>query len=306
MTNTSALFARSSRSSEQVIVPINDIALSKHTPYPAFYCVHSVSGVAGNEFLALARRLEPTVRFYGIQAPPKQIQHPEFGGSIESIANHYADALIKFQQEGALVLGGYCVGAVIALEVAKILRARGREVGPLIAIDGAPENTGPTLRSWQLRYWLELTRNLPDWIRHADLMRTASFQSLVWSISNNALKIGKGAIGLKRGQKVGGNYAMDGLMDLSIYPSAHKLFINRLFNALFAYVPERYPGDVVVYEAKVTPLLYLPQIAQAWRQFAPQSEIVRIIGTHVGMMGEPYVDALANEMRGRITKFFSR
>jgi thioesterase domain-containing protein len=94
-------------------------------------------------------------------------------------------------------------------------------------------------------------------------------------------------------------------MDLSIYQPAHKLFINRLFNALFAYVPKEYSGDVVVYEAKITPLLYLPLIGQTWRKFAPQSEIVGIVGTHISMMREPYVDALANDLRRRIVEFFS-
>jgi thioesterase domain-containing protein len=84
------------------------------------------------------------------------------------------------------------------------------------------------------------------------------------------------------------------------------LFIDRLFAALFAYVPRAYSGTVVVYEAKITPLLYLPQIGRTWRKFAPQSEVVDIIGTHISMMREPYVDALAMDMRHRIADFFAR
>jgi thioesterase domain-containing protein len=304
--NTAALFARASRNSNESIVPINDIALRKDAPNPAFYCIHSVSGVAGADFLALARRLEPAVRFYGLQAPPKQMEIADFGGSIESLANYYADALVEFQKEGPLLVGGYCIGAVIALEVAKNLRTRGREVGPVIAIDGAPENTGAALGRWKLRYWWELARNLPGWISHADLMRSRSLRSLMWSISNNTAKIRKGALGLKWGQRPGGGFAMDDLlMDLSRYPPAQQSFINRLFSALWTYVPGKYPGEVIVYEAEVTQLLYLPQIARVWRHLAPKSEVVNILGTHIGMMREPYVDALANDMRRRLTGFFS-
>ena len=71
--NTNALFAHASRNSERAIVPINDCALDTATPRPAFYCVHSASGVAGTDFLDLAKCLEPTIRFYGIQAPPKRM-----------------------------------------------------------------------------------------------------------------------------------------------------------------------------------------------------------------------------------------
>jgi thioesterase domain-containing protein len=110
-------------------------------------------------------------------------------------------------------------------------------------------------------------------------------------------------MGLKRGQKVGGGYSIQGMMDLSPYQAPHRMFIDRLFASLFAYVPKGYSGTVVVYEAKITPLLYLPQIGRTWRNFAPQSEVVDIIGTHISMMREPYVDALAKDMRLRIAEF---
>jgi thioesterase domain-containing protein len=303
--NTNVLFARVSRNSEQVILPINDSARSGDPKIPAFYCVHSVSGAAGTDFLDLAQRLDPAVRFYGIQAPPKRMDDERFGGTIESMAAQYADALVEFQPSGQFVLGGYCVGAVVALAMAKNLRTRGRGVGPLMAIDGAPENTGPVLHRWTPRYLLELARNLRGWIVHADLIRSRSVDSLIWSISNNASAIAKGIIGLKRGQKLGGGYSISGIMDVSRYAPAQKSFINRLIAALFSYVPTEYSGDVVVYEAKVTRLLYLSQIGRMWSQFAPQSEIIRIVGTHISMMREPYVDALANDLRRRIVEFFS-
>jgi thioesterase domain-containing protein len=305
MQNNSALFGRTSRNSERVILPINDCALRQDVQGPAFYCVHSASGVAGTDFLALARRLEPSIRFYGIQAPPKQMLDSSFGSTVESLAAHYSDALVNFQPQGPFVLGGYCVGAIIALAMAKNLRARGRDVGPLLVIDGVPENTGVALPRWAPRNWLDQLRNLKGWLVHGDLMRNRTLRSLAWSLTNNAYALGKRAIGLRRGEKIGGGYSIEGIMDLSPYQPTHRLFINRLFGAMFGYVPGDYSGKVVVYEAKITPLLYLPQIGRTWRKFAPQSEVVDIVATHIGMMREPYVDALADDMRIRITEFFS-
>jgi thioesterase domain-containing protein len=303
--NTNALFAHASRNSERTIVPINDCAVEAGAPRPAFYCVHSASGVAGTDFLDLARFLEPSIRFFGIQAPPKLMPDVEFGNSVESLADYYALALNKFHPEGPLLLGGYCVGAVIALAMAEKLRGLGRELGPLLMIDGVPENTGVALSRWKLRYWLELTRNVRGWASHADLMRSRTLHSLLWSITNNATAIGKGAIGLKRGQKLGGGYAIEGIMDVSRYQPAHKSFVNRLFQALFNYSPKSYSGGVVVYEATVKPLLHLPQIGRIWRQFAPQAEVVEIVGTHISMMHEPYVGALAKDIQRRLAGFFS-
>jgi thioesterase domain-containing protein len=302
--NTSALFARAARNSD-VIVPINDCALSTDARRPTFYCVHSASGVAGTDFLDLASRLDPAIRFYGVQAPPKQMPDMEFGKSVESVADYYADALVKFQPDGPFLLGGYCVGAVIALAMANNLRARGREVGPLLVIDGVPENTNVALRPWQPQYWHEFARNVRGWISHGDLMRNRTLRSLLWSIYNNATALGKIAIGLKRGQRFGGGYAIEGIMDVSPYPPAHRSFINRLFQALFAYAPQDYSGDVVVYEATVKPLLHLPQIGRKWHRFAPRSEVVEIVGTHISMMHAPYVDALARDMRRRTVDFFA-
>jgi thioesterase domain-containing protein len=303
--NTSALFAHASRNSERAIVPINDCAMDTATPRPAFYCVHSASGVAGTDFLDLARYLEPTIRFYGIQAPPKQMPDLEFGRSVDSIAEYYANALTSFEPSGPLLLGGYCVGAVIALAMADKLRALGREVGPLLVIDGVPENTGAAMSRWRPTYWLELFSNVRGWFNHGDLMRSRTLHSLLWSIANNASAIGKGAIGLKRGQKLGGGYAIEGIMDVSRYPPVHKSFVNRLFEALFAHTPKGYQEQVVVYEATVKPLLYLPQIGRIWKKFARQAEVVEIVGTHISMMHEPYVPALAADMRARIAAYFS-
>jgi thioesterase domain-containing protein len=303
--NTHALFAHASRNSTRAIVPINDCALGPAPPRPAFYCVHSASGVAGMDFLDLARRLEPTIRFYGIQAPPKRMPEAEFGNSVDALAEYYAEALSHFQPTGPLLIGGYCVGAVIALAMIDKLGTLGRDVGPLLVIDGVPENTGAAMSRWQARYWLELVRNVRGWFNHGDLMRSRTLRSLVWSIANNASAIGKGAIGLKRGQKLGGGYAIEGIMDVSRYPPDHKSFVNRLFQALFAHTPKRYSGNVVVYEATVKPLLYLPQIGHMWRAFARQAEVVEITGTHISMMHEPYVESLANDMRKRIDAFFA-
>ena len=303
--DTSALFAQASRNSARAIIPINECALQMDQQRPAFYCVHSASGVVGADFADLAHALDPDIRFYGIQAPPKQITDSKFGESVDSVAGHYVEALVNFQPNGPLVLGGYCLGAVIALAMAETLRARGREVGLLVAIDGVPENTGIALRRWNPHYWLELFRNLPGWMNHGDLMRSRTLRSLAWSLTNNAYAIGRRVIGLKRGEKIGGGYSIEGIMDLSNYTPVHRSFINRLFAAMFSYVPQKYAGKIVVYEAKITPLLYLPLIGRTWRRFASQSEVIGIVGTHISMLRQPYVYALAKDLRARLAEFFA-
>jgi thioesterase domain-containing protein len=294
-----------SRNSGRVIVPINDAALHEDKSRPAFYCVHSASGVAGTDFLELAQLLNTDVRFFGIQAPPKLMPQAEFGQTIEGLASHYAGAICDFQPEGRIMIGGYCVGAVIALAMVKELEARGREVGPLVVIDGVPENTGVPMRRWRPSYWMELIRNVPRWLKHADLMRSRTLQSLIWSVTNNMSAIGRIAIGLRRGEKVGGGYDIESVMDVSRYQPAHKSFVNRLFAAAFAYKSPGYERNVVVYEATVTPLLFRPQIGHTWKKFSPHSEVVNVVGTHISIMHAPYVQEWAGDLRRRIVEYFA-
>ncbi len=136
------------------------------------------------------------------------------------------------------------------------------------------------------------------------MVRKRNLNSLLLSVSNNVSAIAKGLLGLNRAQKLSGRYAIESIMDVSRFQPSHVSFINRLFVAALGYTAPNYPGDVVVYEAAVKPLLYLPQIGRIWRKLAARSDVVEIVGTHISMMREPYVAAMANDLQPRILDFF--
>jgi thioesterase domain-containing protein len=300
--STAALFTGTSTFSRRVFVPLNIGATKKECGLPNFYCVHSASGTAGTDFLELAEKLEPHVAFYGIQAPPALMPDTEFGKCIDSIAAYYADALNDFQPAGRLHIGGYCIGAVIALAMVNKLLKRGREVGPLVAIDGVPENTPFAITCWRRRYWAEFAHNAFLRARHPQLVRSRSIHSLAMSIRNNLSGIAKNVLGMNRAQRFGGGYSIESIFDVSRYSAVHISFINRLLSAIFEYTPTEYFGEVVVYEAAIRPPLFPPQVGRIWRNLAPQAEVVSIIGTHHYIMREPYVDALARDLLKRMRR----
>jgi thioesterase domain-containing protein len=295
-----ALFARTSRKSEVVICPINETALEESNPSPSFYCVHALSGAGGSDFCDLAK-LMPEVRFYGIQAPPKRIQDPEFGRSVESIADYYANALMKFQPNGPFLLGGWSAGAIIGLQIAQNLRARGREVSLLVAFDGAPENTAAGLRPWHPLYLLELTGNVRGWIVHEQLLKKGAFRSLIQRALIKAMALPKSRTARENADEIQ-RHAVDGFMDLSRYPPDQRSFMRRLHDALMAYKPQEYHGKVMVYEAKVKPLFHLPQVGKIWSKLAPQSVIAHVNGTHLSVVRDPYAEAIAADLRSRIAQ----
>lgn len=66
--------------------------------------------------------------------------------SIEEMASLYAAELMRFQPEGAIRLGGHCIGGLIAIEVAGILRANNRRVIEPLIITDAPNLGASTHR----------------------------------------------------------------------------------------------------------------------------------------------------------------
>ncbi|MBV9117236.1 MAG: hypothetical protein JOY63_07715 [Acetobacteraceae bacterium] len=268
---------------------------------PAFYCVHSLSGAGGMDFYDLAKRL-PSLRFFGIQAPPKKIADAAFGRSVEAMADYYASALVKHQPNGPFLLGGWSAGAIIGLEIAQNLRARGRDVALFVAIDGAPENVPARHRPWHPVYLLELIGNLPGWLVRGNPVRTEGLRSLVKRTRKKAFALAKNGLRVQADHATANDDAVEGFMDLSRYPDDQKSFMKRLYTALLEYTPKTYFGDVLVYEARVRPLFKLPQVGRVWRAIAPRANVVRVEGTHLSILREEDVSGLAEDLRIRVAR----
>jgi thioesterase domain-containing protein/acyl carrier protein len=95
---------------------------------PLFWCVNS-----REELDPLSDALGPDQPVYGMRTlcrvPGRKPQHNP------PLAGLYADELEHLQPEGPIVLGGFCEGGRIALEMARLLRERGRDVARLILQD---------------------------------------------------------------------------------------------------------------------------------------------------------------------------
>jgi thioesterase domain-containing protein len=297
-----ALFGRIARGTNTVILPINDASQAGDESAPAFYCIHSLSGAGGTDFIHLAERM-PDVRFFGIQAPPAKFEDTSFGSSVESLAEFYADALTRFQPKGRFFLGGWSAGVIIGLEVAQRLRARGRVVSLFAAIDAIPENTGLGLPSWHPVYAGEWALNSVSWVLNDVVFSKGSLRAL--------LKRGVARAKLQvrpnwRGTKEGGADTLDAFMDVSRYPAVEKAFMTRLYAALFAYKPKIYAGTVVAYEATKKPLLRLPQVGRVWRSLAPRSTVVKLKGTHLSVLKPGDVGPLARDLEARIAAIWDQ
>ena len=105
------------------------------TGAPLFF-VHPAGGSAFC-YTALAHYLGQDRPFYGLQTPGLN-DNRELYTSVQSLAAHYVEAIRRIQPEGPYYLGGWCVGGIIAYEMACQLQMCGQEVAFLALLDSAP------------------------------------------------------------------------------------------------------------------------------------------------------------------------
>ena len=111
------------------LVPIQP----KGTKTPLFL----IHGAEGNILLyrELAEELSSYDQpVYALQSQGLNVES-EFIPSIESMAEHYIDEMLQQFPNGPYIIGGYCLGGTIALEMARQLLARGKEIGPVIMLE---------------------------------------------------------------------------------------------------------------------------------------------------------------------------
>jgi thioesterase domain-containing protein len=88
----------------------------------------------------LARELGPDQPFYAFEAPGIDGTERPLT-SIELLASRHLADLRAFQPNGPYMIGGFCLGGIVAFELARQLRAQGQEVA-LLALFESPSPIG--------------------------------------------------------------------------------------------------------------------------------------------------------------------
>ncbi|MGE5400377.1 MAG: amino acid adenylation domain-containing protein, partial [Ignavibacteriales bacterium] len=137
---------------------------------PLFF-IHP-SGGSVHWYTELAKHIDPSTPFYGIQAIGIDGKD-ELDDSIEIMASRYLDIIMRKQPEGPYNIGGWSFGTIVAFEVACQLMELGRNVGLLALLDN-----GPFLPTEEPRDSAELlagifAKNFP---LDADYLRTMDYE----------------------------------------------------------------------------------------------------------------------------------
>ena len=100
-------------------------------------------------------------------------------------------------------------------------------------------------------------------------------------------------------------YEVEGFMELSDFSDTQVKFMGALFNALLAYRAKPYPGRVLLFKAKTEPLYHLLEVEKSWSKIAFELEVIPVRGTHISIVREPYVHAVAESLKKLLAPYHS-
>ena len=98
-----------------------------------FFCIHAHTGRV-LEYRELADMLGENQPFYAVQPKGHDGNEPPLS-SIEAMAAHYIKEIRTIQPSGPYSIGGYCLGGLIAYEIARQIRVDEQENNLIVMID---------------------------------------------------------------------------------------------------------------------------------------------------------------------------
>ncbi|HEX6137581.1 MAG TPA: AMP-binding protein [Casimicrobiaceae bacterium] len=114
------------------------VALRSTGTRPPFFFLHGDYHSGGFYCLELARHLAPSQPFYAL--PPCGYDGRPIPPSYAAAAALHVEAIRGVQPHGPYYLGGQCNGGLVALEIARLLEARGERVASLVLLGASARN----------------------------------------------------------------------------------------------------------------------------------------------------------------------
>ena len=237
-------------------------------------------------------------------SPPIALSEHELP-SVEELAARKRESLQKQQPHGPYVLGGFCVGAVVAYEVARQLEERGEDVRSVVLIE--PEVGNAVTRSHQrVINSIAARRKKPREKIHAFMRGLQKIERLrhVW---HAPMREKKDFI-LKNGRKVlrrGTGHAPSDSPAAEPEPVSNAAdgidtndrdwLIPAYHWVLTSYVPKPYHGRVTLLLTDEH-LDQAPFVLKQWQKVAPQVRVERIPGQHLSCI-TTHLGAIAEKIR---------
>ncbi|HEX3130157.1 MAG TPA: amino acid adenylation domain-containing protein [Thermoanaerobaculia bacterium] len=260
-----------------------------------FFCVHPAGGDVLC-FAALARQLGPDQPFYGLQSQG-MAGDAEPLTRVEDMAALYLQEIRRVQPEGPYSLGGWSLGALIAFEMARQLRAAGEEIALLAVLDSSPD--------------------IPDAGQNAQaenetsaILEIAAYVERLWGKNLGLTPADLEGLDAEAGLEI----LLERLRAADFLPPGAGVGqLRRILkvyqgNTLAAkrYVPARYPDRVTVFKASEVPAEVQQAPDLGWGRISGEAVDVHAVpGDHITMLAEPNVHELARRLKAVLEDAFA-
>jgi amino acid adenylation domain-containing protein len=251
---------------------------------PLFWCGQSYA-----EVMVLARALGPEQPLYSLESTFYNVTNT--ATHVVDFATRYVEEVVKAQPEGPYLIGGFCIDAYIALEIAEQLQDRGKEVSLLVLV----ERDGPG-RVYSRFKWAYRRLMYP-----IEQMQKRSGAERVDYVMQRLTR-------LQRLVKRGLTHDVSKLREPAPPPPEehdYGTYLTRLAHkAVVDYHPRRpYTGKVAVFYARETlrelPTLLFPHVG--WRHaLVGATEVTVVDADHDSITVEPAASVLADHIRKRV------
>ncbi len=247
----------------------------KHAP---LFLVHPLLGSVSC-YLPLALHLGPDLPVYGLQSVGLTGKESPLS-DIPEMACRYIREIRKVQPRGPYCLGGWCVGGVIAFEMARQLDEKGEDIALLALIDSLI---------------------FPHEIPADDIDAEKTFASL----SKNPLIFTEEQIVDVPAQVDMFNIFPPELSEEDIREVllGTKLEVMKAnFKALLHYHPGSYPGRVTLFRSD-EPVMRLSELTEwGWERVAARGvDVHDIPGDHLSIVTEPHARVLAEKLKKSVS-----
>jgi thioesterase domain-containing protein/acyl carrier protein len=276
------------------------VAIQPEGSNPPFFCIHGHRGnVLG--FHDLANYMGKDQPFYGIQAEGLDGK-PFNKRSIRDMAYNYLKEIRKVQPRGPYFIGGWCMGGLIAYEMAQILQANDEQASLLAMIEAPFEEIYPK-RLPEITFLQRVINKVSDRIRFESLVLKSLSSKRKLSYISGKMKTRLTNYQVKL-EKIIGSFLSR--FNLSIKHSfVYKLtyLYNAHVEAIVSYKPQPYTGKVSVFKANRQPLGIYSEPTLGWGNFFKgEVEIFEFPGHHLNTFIDPSLRVLANQLNSCINK----
>jgi thioesterase domain-containing protein len=265
-------------------VPEGFAAIQREGAEPPFFMVE-----ARSMYWPLARLLGRSRPFFGMPWPePSQLSQPF---RLEDIAAYFVKRIRGYRCDGPYILGGWCMSAVVAFEIARQLREQGQRVEALFLFDGMNPTAYPDFKSGQ-----GIARAFKMWWFsakfHADRMRDLKPREVMPYLGGRVKTIqGRAAFRLWQIANRSRNTA-DSFRDID----------TMVFSAVMDYRPKPYDGRVIYFERGDNATAGHPDPKYGWGDVVKGSfEMHKIPGRHAEMFQSPNVEIMAEKIKNALS-----